>query len=164
VRIGILADTHNRNSSLQAALAYLSTNGIETIFHCGDITSIETARLMAGFTVHFVYGNGDVDANAIRDLLISANPASTGGLAFSAELDGVAIAATHGHLTGKVIALASNGAYNYVFHGHTHVQKEEMIGRTRIINPGALGSYRYGGRTLCILDLQTGSSEYPSFE
>lgn len=164
MQIGILADTHNRNSSLQAALTYLSANGIETIFHCGDVTSIETARLMVGFTVHFVYGNGDAEADAIRDLLISANPASTGGLVFSAELDGVSIAATHGHLSGKVIALAANGAYNYVFHGHTHVQKDGLIGKTRIINPGSLGSYRYGGRTLCILDLITGLSEYPLFE
>ena len=164
MQIGILADTHNRNSSLQAAIAYLSNNGILTFFHCGDVTSIETARLMAGFTVHYVYGNGDTDALAIRDLLMSANPACTGGLVFSAELDGVPIAATHGHLSGKVIALAASGVYNYVFHGHTHIQKDEMIGKTRIINPGALGSYRYGGRTLCILDLKTGVSEYPSFE
>ncbi|MHB1118622.1 MAG: metallophosphoesterase family protein [Bellilinea sp.] len=164
MQIGILADTHNRNGSLQAALAYLSNNGIETIFHCGDVTSIETARLMVGFTVHYVYGNGDADANAIRDLLISANPASTGGLVFSAELDGVSIAATHGHVTGKVIALAAGGTYTYVFHGHTHVQKDQMIGKTRVINPGSLGSYRYGGRTLCVLDLKTGVSEYPSFE
>ncbi len=162
--IGIVADTHNRNSSLQAALTYLSANGIQTIFHCGDVTSIETARLMVSFTVHYVYGNGDAEAHAIRDLLISANPDSTGGLVFSAELDGVSIAATHGHLTGKVIALAASGAYSYVFHGHTHVQKDEMIGKTRIINPGSLGSNRYGGRTLCILDLKTGASEYPSFE
>lgn len=164
MRIGILSDSHNRIDSLRNALAYLTANQIDTLFHCGDVTSLETARLMAGFTVHFVFGNGDRDAKAIRDLLVSANPDSTGGLVFTGEIAGVRIAATHGHLAGKTIALAASGEYDYVFHGHTHVQKDETLGRTRIINPGELGSWRLQGRTLGILELSTGQLEFPFFE
>lgn len=162
--IAILSDTHNRSASLRNALAYLTDIGIDTLFHCGDITTIETARLMAGYTVHYVYGNADVDPEAIREILVSANPASTGGLVFTGEIDGIPIAATHGHLTGKILALAAAGKYSYVFQGHTHFQKDEMLGSTRIINPGALGTFHHGGRTLAILDLQTGRLEYPIFD
>lgn len=164
MRIGILSDTHNRTGSLRNALAYLNANGIDTLFHCGDVTSIETARIMAGFTVHYVFGNADVDPDSIRELLISANPASTGGIIFTGELDGVPVAATHGHLTGQILSLTASGKYKYVFQGHTHFQKDEMIGSTRMINPGALGTFHNGGRTLGVLDLQTGSLEYPPFE
>lgn len=127
------------------------------------MTTTETAAVLAGFTVHYAYGNGDFEAGAIRDLFIAANPGSSGGLVVEVALEGVSIAVTHGHLAGRVTELAASGVYDYVFHGHTHVQKDEMLGRTRIINPGALGGSRYTTRTLCILDLQTGRREYPVF-
>ncbi len=164
MRIALISDTHNRTGSLRSALAYLSTAGIDTLFHCGDVTTVETARLMAGFTVHYVYGNADIDPEAIRELLISANPSSTGGLVFTGEIDGIPIAASHGHRPEKILPLAAGGAYRYVFRGHTHVQSDEMLGSTRLINPGPLGTYHNGGRTLAILDLHTGSLDYPAFE
>jgi hypothetical protein len=164
VRIGILSDTHNRTGALRNALQTLRNQDIDTLFHCGDVTTLETARLLVGFTVHYVFGNGDVDAREIHNMLTAANPESSGGLVFTGQIDGVRIAATHGHIAGKVIALAASGEVDYVFHGHTHIQKDETLGRTRIINPGALGSNRYGGRCLCILDLKTGQTEYPEID
>jgi putative phosphoesterase len=164
MRIGILSDTHNRKEALGLALAVLRREGIDTLFHCGDVTTLETARLMAGFTVHYVYGNGDADAQEIRQMLQSYNVDSTGGLVFSSELDGVKIAATHGHLAGKVAALVGSGEYDYIFHGHTHIQKDERRGRTRVINPGALGGTRNEGRNLCILDLHSGETDFPDLD
>jgi putative phosphoesterase len=161
MRIAILSDTHNRKEALSAALSFLRRQGIDTLFHCGDVTTLETARLMAGFTVHYVYGNGDADAPEIREMLQAANPESTGGLVFSGELDGVKIAATHGHLAGKVLELTASREYDYVFHGHTHIQKDQIVGGTRIINPGALGGTRNDGRNLCILDLRSGQTDLP---
>ncbi|HWR65528.1 MAG TPA: metallophosphoesterase family protein [Bellilinea sp.] len=164
MRIGILSDTHNRKEALALALAVLRREGISTLFHCGDVTSLETARLMAGFTVHYVYGNGDADAQDIRQLLQAFNIDCTGGLVFSGELDGVKIAATHGHLAGKVAALVASGEYDYVFHGHTHIQRNVLVGRTRVINPGALGGTRNEGRNLCILDLHSGEIDFPDLD
>lgn len=164
MRIGIISDTHNRTQALSLALEVLRREGIDTLFHCGDVTTLETARLMAGFTVHYVFGNGDSDAHEIRQMLQDSNIDSTGGLVFSGELNGVKIATTHGHLAGKVQALVRSGEYDYVFHGHTHIQKDEWRGRTRIINPGALGGLRNDGRNLCILDLQTGIADFPTLD
>lgn len=164
MRIGILSDTHNRKEALASALAALRREGIDTLFHCGDVTTLETARLMSSFTVHYVYGNGDADALEIREMLLNANPDCTGGLVFSGELDGVKIAATHGHIAGKVMALVASGDYDYVFHGHTHIQRNDLHGRTRIINPGALGGTRNDGRNLCILDLRSGDIDFPALD
>ena len=164
MRIGLLSDTHNRAAALHNALETLRKQDISTIFHCGDVTTLETARLMLGFNVHYVFGNGDADSIEIQAMLTAANPESSGGLVYTGQIDNVRIAATHGHIAGKVNALVASGEYDYVFHGHTHVQKDETIGRTRIINPGALGSNRYDGRCLCILDLKTGQIEYPRID
>lgn len=164
MRIGILSDTHNRKEAMALALAVLRREGIDTLFHCGDVTTLETARLMVGFTVHYVYGNGDTDALDIHQMLQASNVDCTGGLVFSGEVDGVKIAATHGHLAGKVAALVGSREYDYVFHGHTHIRRNELIGRTRVINPGALGGTRNEGRNLCILDLRSGEIDFPDLD
>ena len=66
--------------------------------------------------------------------------------------------------TGVLNSLITDGTYDYVFHGHTHIQRNQIIGRTRVINPGALGSSRYNGQTLCVLNLETDQAEFPEFE
>lgn len=164
MRIGIISDTHNRKEALALALALLRRESINTLFHCGDVTSLETARLMAGFTVHYVFGNGDADAPDILQMLQSSNVDCTGGLVFSGELEGVKIAATHGHLAGKVASLIGFREYDYVFHGHTHIRRNDLIGRTRVINPGALGGMRNDGRNLCVLDLSSGEIDFPDLD
>lgn len=164
MQIAIISDTHNRIHALENALTLLRQRKIDILVHCGDVTTIETARRMAGFAVHYVFGNGDDEPEEITRLLTAANPESSGGLVFSGEINGSRIAATHGHLAGKVNALAASGEYDYVFHGHTHIQRDAIVHATRVINPGALGAPRYAGRTLCILDLATGLAEYPRID
>ena len=56
-------------------------------------------------------------------------------------------------ITEKLDKLIRSRRYKYVFHGHTHRQRDEKIGKTRVINPGALGGARYEPRTVCIVDL-----------
>ncbi|MBI2647490.1 metallophosphoesterase family protein, partial [Candidatus Woesearchaeota archaeon] len=42
--------------------------------------------------------------------------------------------------------------YDYVLTGHTHIKRDEKIGKTRIINPGALfGIHPY---TIALLDVE----------
>jgi predicted phosphodiesterase len=49
--------------------------------------------------------------------------------------------------------MALSGRYDYLFHGHTHVQDSNTIGSTRVINPGALSkAARYTFATLDLPD------------
>ena len=43
--------------------------------------------------------------------------------------------------------------HDYLFLGHTHVRHEERVGKTRVINPGAL--YRAREKTVALLDTET---------
>jgi hypothetical protein len=61
----------------------------------------------------------------------------------------------HGHREGELRRVISAGEYAYVFHGHTHRRRDEHIGPTRVISPGALGGMRWQQRSFCILDLET---------
>lgn len=158
--LGLLSDTHNSVSNLQKALQEFRQAGVQTILHCGDLTDLETALQLVEFKVICTFGNGDWNAFEIRRILLASNPQNFGGLIFQGEIDGVKIAATHGHLGDTVDQLAQSGEYAYVFHGHNHRRRDELIRITRVINPGALGGQKYEARSYAILDLQSGKLQF----
>lgn len=158
--IGILSDTHNNLKNLQKALDIFRSRGIQTLFHCGDLTGVEVARAMEGFQVICVLGNVDVASGEIRDALLALNSENYVGLQYTGRIGGARIAATHGHLPGLVEELTHSGQYDYVFKGHTHLHKDERIGFTRLINPGALGGLSLEPRQICVLDLDAATPEF----
>jgi uncharacterized protein len=160
MRIGILSDTHNNVKNLRAALSTFQDRGVEKLIHCGDMTSPETARLLAGFQVICVFGNGDYASGEIRATLLRQNPENYAGLLFSGEINGARIAVTHGHMPNVLEELLKSGKYDYVFKGHSHTHKDERHGITRLINPGALGGMRREERHICLLDLETAKAEF----
>jgi len=158
--IAILSDTHNHAANLQTALEVCRGEGVYKVFHCGDMTTVETARLLEGFEVTYVYGNGDAASGAIRQTLLEMNLNSYGGPVYGGEIGQVSVAATHGHMEGVLPELVRSGKYDYVFCGHSHRRKEEQTGRTRVINPGALGGLRVMSPSFCLLDLDTGKARF----
>jgi predicted phosphodiesterase len=73
------------------------------------------------------------------------------------ELNGVKIAFTHGHDATLMRDLQQSEQFNYLFYGHTHIAREDLAGKTRVINPGAL--HRARPKSFLILDLATGETE-----
>ena len=53
--------------------------------------------------------------------------------------------------------LVAEGQFAYVCHGHTHRFQNELIGKVRVINPGAL--YHTWPHTVAILDTETDTVE-----
>ncbi len=152
MRIGVLSDTHNNIGNLLKALRYFKEVGVTKLIHCGDMANVTTARQMSGFDV--IYVNGNMDDTAIGDALWFLNSNNeTPGDVFSGKLGDATIAVTHGHLPRKLEHLINSRRYDFVFHGHTHRKRDEIVGKTRVVNPGALGGARYEPRTVCIVDL-----------
>lgn len=160
MKIGILSDTHNNMANLQAALDLFKGEEIDTLFHCGDLTQVEIARAMEGFRVICVLGNGDIASGAIRDTLLAQNPDNYVGMVYSGRIGQARIAATHGHLPGQLEELLRSGQYDYVFKGHSHQHKDERVGFSRLINPGALGGLHREDRQVCVLDVATGEARF----
>lgn len=160
MKIGILSDTHNNVDNLQRALAIFRREGIETLIHCGDMSSPATAVHFTGFTLVYVHGNMDRNPLAIRQTLFDLNPSSVAANQFTGELiPGVRAAATHGHIPGKLDSFIQDG-YDFIFHGHTHRRRDEIVDHSRIINPGALGGAQHEPRSICHLDLKTGQIKF----
>ena len=160
MRLAILSDTHNHSANLKKVIDRLRQENIETVLHCGDLTDIETVQLLVEFRLIITFGNGDWNANQIRQNILYYRSDNFGDIIFRGALDGVKIAATHGHLEGLVDNLVESGEYAYVFHGHSHRRKDEMIRATRLVNPGALGGLHPEKRSFVILDLQSGDLDF----
>ena len=75
-------------------------------------------------------------------------------------VDGYSLAMIHGDNEEVLSNLINSGRYAYVFYGHTHRRQDRTAGRTRAINPGALGGRRWQSRSFCILDLATGKARF----
>ena len=153
--IGILSDTHNQTENLQKALAYFKENNIESLIHCGDMTTVETLQFMCEFEVIYVYGNGDFLTGEMRATLKAYNEKNFAGMQYDGDVDGKRIGVMHGHLYPELHKMIQSGKFDYVFTGHTHRRRDEMVGKTRVINPGALGGTSYQSRSVAILDLKT---------
>jgi hypothetical protein len=155
MRIAIVSDTHSRYQTVETALKRIEDCKVELILHCGDIEDADTVWLFPG-TTHFVFGNCDTERASLRQAIygIGATLHEPHG---RLELDGVKIAFVHGDDRSLLYELEHSGAYDYLFHGHTHQAAEHRTGPTRVINPGAL--HRARPKTFVVLDLAGGEIE-----
>ena len=154
-RIAVISDTHDRVISVGPALAIIAERGVDLIIHCGDICAGDTVRLFPSHT-HFVLGNCDFDHAAIESAIADIGATLHGGWG-QLELAGQSLAFTHGDDQLRLQELEHADAFDFLFHGHTHIAKEHRTGKTRIINPGAL--QRVARRTFILLDLPSGDIE-----
>lgn len=148
--LGILSDTHDHADAMAAGMRVLRDAGATYFIHCGDVGSERVLDQLAGVPSAFVWGNNDWDRQTLARYAADLGIACYGSFADLA-LDGKRIAVIHGDDERLRRQLIMAQAHDYLFQGHTHVASDERIGRTRIINPGAL--YRARVKTIATLDL-----------
>lgn len=153
MKVGILSDTHGRGETVRTALAEFRARGVDLVIHCGDIDDAETVRAFAGWTAHFVFGNCDGDRAGIRRA-IEAIGATLHDPFGHLELAGKQIAFLHGDNADLKADVESIDHYDYLFYGHTHVAEQHLVGKTLVINPGAL--FRARQKTCLTLTLPGG--------
>ena len=160
MRIAVISDTHGRTASVQTALRIMAERNVERIIHCGDICDGAIVRLFPAHT-HFVFGNCDHDRGGIERAVADIG-ATLHGAWGQLQLDGQSLAFAHGDDYSLLEHLENADAFDFLFHGHTHVAKEHRTGKTRVINPGAL--QRVAVRTFLLLDLPSGEVESVTVE
>jgi putative phosphoesterase len=151
---GLIADTHNNQTNLKTAIKHFQEKGVETILHAGDITSVQTLRLLTGFDVWIAQGNMDRDPGLKTQARSLFGPGHFQPV-LTIELAHTMVALLHSDLSPEYTNIVSSGFYRYVIYGHTHVPEDKTIGNTRIINPGSLSGARYTSPTCALLDLLT---------
>jgi predicted phosphodiesterase len=101
-----------------------------------------------------------LDTLAIHFAIQECQAGSSTSEIYTDVLGGKRIAAIHGHNTHLLQTIIENGHFDYVFHGHTHRRRDDEIGGTRVINPGAIGGAFRSSRSFCILNLENNDLNY----
>ena len=154
MKIAIISDTHDNISNVQAVRQLILAEGVDAIVHCGDLTDASVLGYFGDFQLYYTFGNCDL-AGIIRDELHLQGDRIQTGYDLSLNLNGKRVYVTHGHIDGYLEKAIASGNYDYIFHGHTHQFIDELSGKTRIINPGALGGKKVDTRSFAFLDLDS---------
>jgi uncharacterized protein len=156
--LGVVSDTHGHVPNTRSAVQMLESLGVQQVLHCGDIGSEDIVPLFAPWPTHFVLGNVDAEGRAgqLRDAIQQAGQTCHGRFG-SLELGGVKIALLHGDDQRLLDQTIAAGLQDLVCHGHTHVPRQEKIGNTFVLNPGAL--YRANRHTIALVELPTLKTE-----
>ncbi len=150
--IGILSDTHDRIDALVIALHMLRGRNVEHYIHCGDVGGGQRVLdQLAGLPVTFIWGNNDWDVAALEDYAAGLG-LSCGGRFVELTLGGKSFAVTHGDDSALKKRVLDGQQHDYLLLGHSHVYADQRVGRTRIINPGAL--HRASPKTVAVLDTE----------
>ena len=150
MQIGVVSDTHGHMANAQAAIRMLQSLQVEAVLHCGDIGSEDIPKLFKAWPTHFVFGNCDSDQSDLRAAIEQAG-LTCHGLFGDFSLGGRRIALIHSHDARLFRHVCTSGEYDLVCYGHTHHAEQHHVGKTLILNPGAL--FRATPHSIALVDL-----------
>lgn len=157
MRIGVVSDTHGHVANTLQAAAQLREHAVDVVIHCGDIGSVQIVPLFAGWPTHFVRGNVDGDESGLR-WIISEEGQTYHDRFARITLAGKSIAVTHGDDPHVLRSAIEGGEFDLVCTGHTHQRDLQRVGRTIVLNPGAL--YRSSRKSLAVVEWPAGDVEF----
>lgn len=136
MKMAVISDTHGHVPFTLAAVREIERREPELVLHCGDVGSPAVVSLFAGRTTRFVMGNVD-EPSILRHMIREMDLTDDGDFG-ELELAGRRIAFLHGDDDQRLREAIASGKYDLVCHGHTHRQRWELVGKTRVLNPGAI--------------------------
>ena len=131
MRIGLISDTHDNVALARVAADLFREHRVERTIHLGDVMTRPVLDPLDAPVV--LRGNNDAPSMGVD--------------AWGDTYEGVRIGAHHGHHPWN------GGEVDLLLHGHSHRMRNERVGRTRVVNPGAL--HRASVKTVAIVELPT---------
>jgi len=143
--VGIISDTHDNLLGLKKAIQIFKDNKIEILLHCGDWVSPFTLEFFdqemkeLNIPIKSVIGNnpGDIKRIIMNNSKMH-NPIEWAKRnTLELNIDNKKCIIYHGHDHELLSALIDCQKYDIIFTGHTHNSRNEVIGKTLILNPGS---------------------------
>lgn len=163
MRVGLLADSHDRLPALVALIARMQEGGAQMIVHAGDWCAPFAMKpvLDAQISMAGVYGRNDGDrgglaAEAARGIGVELYDAP-----HSFDVGGTRILLAHDL---SEVSARSIESHRIVVYGATHVQDHSQQGDTLLVNPGEACGWIYGVPSAALLDLETREVEFITLE
>ena len=163
MKVGLLADTHDRLPAIAALVQRLADRGAEMLLHAGDFCAPFAIAPLLGpqLPVGGIFGRNDGD----RQGLLGKAAAGLGVELFESphtfEAGGRQLLLVHdiGDLQPR-----SLDAHSLVVHGCSHRSECRRRGDTLIVNPGEGCGWLYGTPSAAVLDLETDNVEFVTLE
>jgi predicted phosphodiesterase len=135
--IGIMANSDGRVDAVQTASNLFLASGVEFAIHLGDIGGRHVLDAMAPLGGFFVWGDRDHDRTG---LMRYGNSLGLQCFGIMGEFEHAEkkIMMLHGDDRTILKKLIAEQQYDYVLCGHGLGVEDEMVGKTRILNPGPL--------------------------
>jgi len=170
MKIGVIADTHDRLEEVAKAIKIFQKVQVDLIIHCGDWVSpfvpqfIYTLRPRLIIPIKSVFGNNEGDHFRFFERKKKENwNIEFYKEVFEIEIDGKKIIVYHGSSKPITRSLIKSGLYDAVFTGHTHKLANETINGILHLNPGSPAGYCEGKitelKTVAIYNSQTNSAQ-----
>ncbi|MDB4908360.1 MAG: hypothetical protein JWO05_3144 [Gemmatimonadetes bacterium] len=159
MRVGILADSHDRVPAIAELVRRMAAAGISTILHAGDYCSPFALAPIADahMSLAGVFGRNDGDPQGLLARAQTGFGVEIFESPHSFEIGGHQVLLVHDIAEVQARSLESHGV---VIHGFTHRQEMKTRGDTLLLNPGESCGWVYGTPQAAILDLQTKNVEF----
>jgi uncharacterized protein len=158
MRIGVIADTHDRVPAVSELLEKLSQRGVSMVMHAGDYCSpfCLAPFHQRGMALLGVFGRNDGDRETLSAYAARGMGTEIYESPHSFDVGGKRILLVHdiAEVTARSIE-----SHDFVIHGSSHLQSERKVGTTLVINPGEACGWIHGECTGAILDTETGEVE-----
>ena len=154
MKVGLLADTHDRVPVIRELLSRMSDKGVTLVMHAGDYCSPfsldpfhETNIALLG-----IFGRNDGDHEGLKAYAARGMGMELYESPHSFDVSGHRILLVHdiGEVNRRSVE-----SHEFVVHGFTHVQETVVRGTALVVNPGEACGWINGVCSGGILDLET---------
>ncbi len=160
--IGIVGDTHNNLRNISKICDIFNAEEVDLVIHTGDITLPKSLNAFKKLNCKLlgVFGNNDIEEK--NDLLEASKgfKCNMHDEPFFFELNTKRICVVH---HPEIINENLLEQSDFIFHGHTHRYRNEVINGTTIFNPGECAGFLKGKNQIGILDLENPPPKVISF-
>jgi putative phosphoesterase len=158
VRIGVLADTHDRVPAIADLLQRFADKGVSMVMHAGDFCSPFSLAPFhqRGMALLGVFGRNDGDRETLAAYAARGMGTEIYESPHSFDVGGKRILLVH-----EIVEVSPRSieAHDFVIHGSSHLQSEKKMGSTIVINPGEACGWIHGKCTAMILNTDSGEVE-----
>lgn len=158
MRIGVLADTHDRVPAVADLLQRFSDKGVSMVMHAGDFCSPFSLAPFhqRGMALLGVFGRNDGDRETLAAYAARGMGTEIYESPHSFDVGGKRILLVH-----EIVEVSPRSieSHDFVIHGSSHLQSEKKMGSTIVINPGEACGWIHGKCTAMILNTDSGEVE-----
>ena len=151
--IGIVGDTHNNLKNISKICDIFNAEEVDLVIHTGDITLPKSLKAFKELNCKLlgVFGNNDIEEK--NDLLEASKgfKCNIYDEPFFCELNNKKICIVH---HPELINENLIQQVDFIFHGHTHRYRNEVIKETIIFNPGECAGFLKGKNQIGLLDIE----------